>query len=125
MIHFNSNVTKEEWEHFSMKFIKRAAQEVNKAQQLCSYIDLLLKQVTEDLWKQFIVTNEAFRQRIAETREAKLKLENEHHEVIQILYYKNQLNIWPSLINIGVIQSNSNENDFILYVILSDIAASK
>lgn len=65
-----------------MKFIKRATQEVNKARQLCSYIDMLLKQVTEDLWKQFSVTNETFRQRIAETREAKLKLENEHHEVI-------------------------------------------
>jgi len=108
-----------------MKFIKRAAQEVNKARQLCSYIDTLLKQVTEDLWKQLSITNEAFRQRTAETREAKLKLENEHHEVIQILHYENQLNICPSLINIGVIQSNSNENNFILYVILPDIAASK
>ena len=125
LIHFNSNVTKEEWEHFSMKFITRAAQEVNKARQLRSYIDMLLKQVTEDLWKQFSVTNEAFRQRIAETREAKLKLENEHHEVIQILHYENQQNIYPSSIKSGVIQSNSNKNNFILYLILPDIAASK
>lgn len=66
-----------------MKFIKRAAQEVNKARQLCSYIDTLLKQVTEDLWKQLSITNEAFRQRTAETREAKLKLENEHHETLR------------------------------------------
>lgn len=89
-MHFNSNATKEEWQHFSVKFIKRGAQEVNKARQLCSYIDMLLKQVTEDLWKQFSVTNAAFKQRIAETQEAKLKLENEHHEVIQILHYENQ-----------------------------------
>ena len=108
-----------------MKFIKRAAQEVNKARRLRSYIDILLKQVTEDLRKQFSVTNEAFRQRIAETREAKLKLENEHHEVIQILHYENQVNMCPSLINNGVVQSNSKDSDFILYVILSDIAASK
>jgi len=108
-----------------MKFIKRAAQEVNKSRQLCSYTDILLKQVTEDLWKQFSVTNEAFRQRIAETREAKLKLENEHHEVIQILHYENKLNICPHLINTEVIHSNRNENDFILYVILPDVAESK
>lgn len=73
-----------------MKIVKRAAQEVNQARRLWSYIDMLLKQVTEDLWKQFSVTNAAFKRRIAETREAKLKLENEHHEVIQILHHENQ-----------------------------------
>jgi tektin-1 len=47
---------------------------------------MLLKKVAEDLWNQFNVTNEAFRCRIAETREAKTKLENEHHEVIHRIH---------------------------------------
>jgi tektin-1 len=79
---FNRNITKEEWEHLSKKFIERAAKDVNTARPLRSYIDILLKQVREDLLSQFNVTNESFRRRIQETRDAKIKLENEHHEVI-------------------------------------------
>ncbi|XP_069673302.1 tektin-1 [Periplaneta americana] len=78
-----SNVTKEEWEHFSKQFIERAAREVNNARPLRSYIDTLLKQITEDLLNQYNITNEAFRRRIAETRETKIKLENEHHETLR------------------------------------------
>ncbi|KDR20069.1 tektin-1 isoform X2 [Zootermopsis nevadensis] len=77
------NVTKEEWALFSNKLNERATKEVNNARPLHSYIDILLKQVTEDLWNQFNVTNEAFRRRISETREVKLKLENEHHETLR------------------------------------------
>jgi tektin-1 len=83
---FNRNITKEEWEHFSKKFIERAAKDVNNARPLRSYIDILLKQVTEDLLSQFSVTNESFRCRIQETRDAKIKLENEHHEVIHNIH---------------------------------------
>jgi tektin-1 len=79
---FNRNITREEWDHFSKKFIECAAKDVNNARSLRSYIDMLLKQVTEDLLSQYNVTNESFRRRIQETREAKVKLENEHHEVI-------------------------------------------
>jgi tektin-1 len=83
---FNRNVTKEEWEHFSKKFIERAAKEVNNARPLRSYIHILLKQITEDLLNQYNVANEAFRRRIRETRDAKIKLENEHHEVIHDIH---------------------------------------
>ncbi|PNF43147.1 Tektin-1 [Cryptotermes secundus] len=77
------NITREEWEHFSKKFIERAAKDVNNTRPLRSYIDILLKQVTEDLLNQYRVTNESFSRRIRETRDAKIKLENEHHETMQ------------------------------------------
>jgi tektin-1 len=89
---FTRSITREEWEHFSKKFIERAAKDVNNARPLCSYIDILLKQVTEDLLNQYRVTNESFTRRIQETRNAKIKLENEHHEVIHNIHSEGKNN---------------------------------
>ncbi|XP_067011014.1 tektin-1 [Anabrus simplex] len=77
------NISQEEWLEFSAKNIERASKEVNNARPLRSYVDTLLKQVIDDLWKQYHVTNEAFRRRIEETREAKEKLEKKHYETVK------------------------------------------
>lgn len=58
-----------------------ANKEMNSGKQLRSYIDTIIKQTIDELNRQKNVTNEAFRQRIEQTREAKIKLELEHSEV--------------------------------------------
>lgn len=45
-----------------------------------SYIDILLRQVVEDIETQVSRTNESFKKRISETRYAKIRLENLHRE---------------------------------------------
>ncbi|KAJ8920514.1 hypothetical protein NQ315_005383 [Exocentrus adspersus] len=76
-----ANITLEEWEQYTRSNIEKAAKEINSARQLRSYVDTLLKQVVEDLRNQSDIVNEAFRQRIEETKENKLKLEVQHSEV--------------------------------------------
>lgn len=76
-----SNVTGEEWALYTQQTIDRAAKELVSGRPIRSYINQLLKQVIEDLWKQYYVTNDAFSRRIAEYKEAKAKLENKHFEV--------------------------------------------
>lgn len=65
---------------------------MNSAKQLRCYIDTIIKQTIDDLNRQKNVTNEAFRQRIEQTREAKTKLELQHSEVckkIRMIYHIN------------------------------------
>lgn len=74
-------MTDEEWAMYTQQTIDRAAKELVSGRPLRSYIDQLLKQVIEDLWKQYYGCNDAFRRRIEEYKEAKTKLENKHFEV--------------------------------------------
>lgn len=76
-----ANITLEEWEQYTRSNIEKAAKEINSARQLRSYVDTLLKQVAEDLQNQYHIVNEAFRKRIEEAKEIKLKLEVQHSEV--------------------------------------------
>ncbi|CAG2059154.1 unnamed protein product, partial [Timema podura] len=80
------NVTNDEWNEFCRKNIDRAAKEINNARPLRAYINTLLKQVIDDLWRQYHITNDAFKLRIEDTRRAKDKLESEHYEVSQWIY---------------------------------------
>nr|CAD7602091.1 unnamed protein product [Timema genevievae] len=76
------NVTNDEWNEFCRKNIDRAAKEINNARPLRAYINTLLKQVIDDLWRQYHITNDAFKLRIEDTRRAKDKLESEHYETV-------------------------------------------
>lgn len=67
------------------KNILAAAKEINTAKPLRCYIDSILQQIVDDLNDQKNVTNKALRQRIDETREAKIKLENQHSEVYLLI----------------------------------------
>ncbi|XP_028049591.2 tektin-1 [Monomorium pharaonis] len=78
-----SGIMLNEWEQQTNSNVIGAYKEVNGTQQLRNYIDTIIKQTIDDLNKQKDVTNEAFRQRIEETREAKIKLELEHSEIIK------------------------------------------
>lgn len=76
-----SNITAEEWESITDKNYASAAKEKNSALQLRSYVDTLLKQITDDLREQYNAVNEAFNRRILETKSCKTKLETQHYEV--------------------------------------------
>lgn len=71
----------EEWELKTTESAEKAIKEKNAGLQLRVYVDILLKQITEDLFNQYHIVNEAFECRIKETKEAKMKLELQHHEV--------------------------------------------
>lgn len=74
-------ITLNEWELQTNNNIVDTNKRVNSAKQLRCYIDMIIKQTIDDLIRQKNVTNEAFRQRIEQTREAKTKLELQHSEV--------------------------------------------
>ncbi|XP_046391034.1 tektin-1 [Ischnura elegans] len=74
--------TEDGWNQYSLNNLKRSAKEINNAKILKSYLDLLIKQTCEDLNKKFAKTNMAFKLRIDEIKEAKKKLEDEHHKVV-------------------------------------------
>ncbi|XP_011251049.2 tektin-1 [Camponotus floridanus] len=78
-----STVTLNEWELQTNNNVISANKEVNDSKQLRCYIDTIIKQTIDDLNKQEDVTNEAFKQRIEQTREAKIKLELQHSEIIK------------------------------------------
>ena len=67
------------------KNILASAKEVNTAKPLRCYIDTILKQIADDLNDQKNATNEALKRRIDETRMAKIKLEEQHSEVKNLL----------------------------------------
>lgn len=60
--------------------IKDTAKELASAKTLRAYVDVLLKQVVDDIHKQTARTNEAFYSRISEMRYIKTQLENVHKE---------------------------------------------
>ncbi|XP_033213795.1 tektin-1 [Belonocnema kinseyi] len=78
-----STITLNEWEMQTRKNILAAAKEINTAKPLRCYIDTILRQIVDDLNDQKNATNEALRQRIDETREVKIKLENQHSEIMR------------------------------------------
>lgn len=76
-------ITLNEWELQTNSNVVDANKQVNSAKQLRCYIDMIIKQTVDDLIRQKNITNEAFRQRIEQTREAKTKLELQHSEVCE------------------------------------------
>lgn len=79
-------MTLNEWEFQTNSNVISANKEVNNTKRFRCYIDAMIKQTVDDLTKQKDVTNEAFRQRIEQTREAKTKLELQHSEVCKITF---------------------------------------
>lgn len=69
-----------EWELQTDNNIVAASKEINSAKPLRCYIDTIIRQAINDLNDQKNSTDEAFRQRIEETKEAKMKLELQHSE---------------------------------------------
>jgi len=78
----NNSVTPNEWEEFSNKNFLKADRERNSSINLRSVIDGVLTQTLNDLSKQCDTANIAFDKRIAETIDAKTKLENHHAKVL-------------------------------------------
>ncbi|XP_076233369.1 tektin C [Calliopsis andreniformis] len=78
-----STIELNEWELQTDNNIVAASKEVNSARPLRCYIDRIISQAINDLRDQKNATDEAFRQRIEETKEAKMKLELQHSEVMR------------------------------------------
>lgn len=78
-----STIELNEWEMQTNNNIVSASKEVNSARPLRCYIDTIIKQVIDDLNDQKNATDEAFRRRIEETKEAKIKLELQHAEIMR------------------------------------------
>jgi len=72
-----------EWESKTYYNIQQNAKQIVSAGQLRAYIDLLLKQVIEDLINQTERTNEAFVRRLEELKEVKAKLEIRQRDVAE------------------------------------------
>lgn len=58
--------------------------ELLNARKTRSHVDKVLKQIISDLTNQKKTTDEAFRERIEETKDVKIKLELQHSEVNEI-----------------------------------------
>ncbi|XP_049786942.1 tektin-1 [Schistocerca cancellata] len=78
-----SNITEEEWALFTTGNIERASKEIKNSYSLRSGIDMILKKINEELWELYYDTNHIFQQRIRETRDAKIKFENQLKETVQ------------------------------------------
>lgn len=70
-----ANVTEKEWEEFTKGNIEKTFKELGSARQLRSYVDVLLKQVINDLKSQYNTVNNTFRARIEELKQIKTKTE--------------------------------------------------
>lgn len=58
-----------------------ASKEINSARPMRCYIDTIIKQAVDDLNHQKDATDDAFRRRIEEIKQTKMKLELQHSEV--------------------------------------------
>lgn len=74
----HSNSTVVEWTRETTKNIEMCKQQIKCAMSLRSYVEILFKQVVEDVSNRFNRTNEQFRKRMEEIRYAKMKLEGLH-----------------------------------------------
>ncbi|KOC67219.1 Tektin-1 [Habropoda laboriosa] len=78
-----STIELNEWEMQTNNNIIAASKEVNGARPLRCYIDTIIKQAVDDLIGQKSATDGAFRRRIEETKETKMKLELQHSEIMR------------------------------------------
>lgn len=74
--------TLSEWQQQTYRNLDTNSKELTSAAQLRCYIDLLLKQVCEDLQNQTDRTNDAFEIRIAELKHIKKRLEEKHSDTM-------------------------------------------
>lgn len=74
-------ITQEEWAAHTAEGITKADKELASGRPLRAYIDVVLKQIIDDLWRQYDLVNSAFYRRIEQTKEQKTKFENHHFEV--------------------------------------------
>ncbi|TMW51060.1 hypothetical protein DOY81_003876 [Sarcophaga bullata] len=82
LAHHHCQYSLGEWSHTTYNNLECNAKELNSAGQLRAYIDLLLKQVCEDMSNQTDRTNEAFERRINELKHVKKCLELKHNDTM-------------------------------------------
>ncbi|XP_074102593.1 tektin C [Cotesia typhae] len=78
-----SIITVQEWDLHTDEIVMSTMKQMNSTRVLRCYIDNILKEIVDDLNEQKEKTNEAFRQRILETKEVKARLESQHSEIIK------------------------------------------
>lgn len=70
-----ASITEKEWEEVTKENIQKTFKELGAARQLRSYVDILLKQVINDLKSQYHIVNNAYRERVEELKRTKMKTE--------------------------------------------------
>lgn len=83
--HCSIATTQHEWEQLTHTLVQKTSKLIAESKQLRSFIDIMLNHTMESVSKQVQRVNEAFRQRIADTRLAKETLENLQKETLQKL----------------------------------------
>lgn len=80
-------MTLQEWNLHNDEMIINIMKQMNSTKVLRQYIDGILKEIVENLIAQKNITNEAFKKRIAETKEVKAALEHQHSEVQNYYFF--------------------------------------
>lgn len=70
----------ESWQKITLDTIQRTSQDITKGRSLRSFVDVLLRQVAEDIFSKTEATNVAFKKRIVEVKATKDRLEDVHRE---------------------------------------------
>lgn len=91
-----------QWIGETTKNIGICKQEIKCAMSLRSYVEILFKQVVEDISNQFNRANEQFRIRMEEMRYAKMKLEGLHCGTANQVYQLQSLSSMTEIIKIFV-----------------------
>lgn len=70
-----------EWEKYSNEIMESSQKKIQTARLFQEHVKVLLKEIINDLKKQYFIVNESFQRRICELKEAKARLEEQHFEV--------------------------------------------
>lgn len=80
-----NSFTEQQWENFSDNNIKNAEATRLNSEQLRKMVDSNLQQVANDMAKQIELTDRAFKRRIWEEKDAKIKLEDQVKDVTKLI----------------------------------------
>lgn len=113
-----SNSTVAEWTRETSKNIDLCKQEIKCAMSLRSYVEILFKQVVEDISDQFNRTNESFRTRMEEIRYTKMKLESLHCGTANQVNFCAMSNLFSLIIKLNPFKFNNQISAYPFFLLV-------
>lgn len=113
-----SNSTVAEWTRETSKNIDLCKQEIKCAMSLRSYVEILFKQVVEDISDQFNRTNESFRTRMEEIRYTKMKLESLHCSTANQVNFCAMSNLFSLIIKLNPFKFNNQISAYPFFLLV-------
>lgn len=113
-----SNSTVAEWSRETSKNIDLCKQEIKCAMSLRSYVEILFKQVVEDISDQFNRTNESFRTRMEEIRYTKMKLESLHCGTANQVNFCAMSNLFSLIIKLNPFKFNNQISAYPFFLLV-------